>query len=58
MTILLVGGLRGDDKFSPALLLNAYKSLSAARIIYFPLANPSGYLMSTKTTYPNHIDIE
>ena len=43
-SVLIVSGLRGDDYLSPTVLLNLYgKVRGAARVIYFPLANPSGF---------------
>jgi hypothetical protein len=47
LTVLLLSGLRGNDVLGPKVLLVAYGKLKAARIIYFPFANPSGLSMGT-----------
>lgn len=56
-TVLLVSGLEGNDKMGPELLLASYGKLTAARIIYFPLANPSGFVKGTSTTFPQQLNI-
>jgi hypothetical protein len=38
-------------------LLKSYGKVAAARIIFFPMANPSGYMQGTKTTFPNQMDV-
>jgi hypothetical protein len=57
-TVLLVAGLRGDDATSPNILLNAYGQLDAARTIFFPIANPSGFDTGTLPTHPGGINVE
>jgi hypothetical protein len=48
LTVLLLAGLRGDDATSPSVLLKAYGLLKAARMIFLPLANPSGFSKGTR----------
>lgn len=57
-TVLIVGGLRGDDVLGPTTILNLYGKIKAARIIYFPIANPSGFMHKQAETYPNGINVE
>jgi predicted deacylase len=40
----------------PHTLLNAYKSLKGYKIIYFPVANPSGFIKHRRQTVPGEID--
>jgi len=56
-TVLLISGLQGDDSLGPDLLFNSYGKITAARIIFFPLANPSGYMQGTQTTFPKQADV-
>lgn len=35
--------MHGDEYLGPHTLLNAYQHLNAYKIIYFPMANPSGF---------------
>lgn len=57
ITILLLSGLEGNDTIGPEVLLASYGQLTAARIIYFPLANPSGFSMATSATYPRRFSV-
>lgn len=56
LTVLLVGGLRGDDAAGPSILLNAYGRINAARVIFFPYANPSGINKNSTKTVPGDIN--
>lgn len=56
-TILLVAGLKGNDTLGPYLLLNSYGKVQAGRVIYFPLANPSGFAKDAANTQPEDISI-
>lgn len=58
LTVLLLSGLRGSDLLSSSILLNAYGVLNAARIIYFPFANPSGLAKGSDFTFPGKTDVE
>ena len=49
--------MRGSDLLSPSILLNAYDILKAARIIYFPFANPSGLTKGSDFTFPGNTDV-
>lgn len=55
---MLVSGLYGDQYLGPNLLLNSYQHLNVARIIFFPVANPSGFSKGEKLTIPTNIDIK
>lgn len=48
MTILMVSGMHGDEFIGPHTLLYAYPHLRAHKIIYFPMANPSGFIKGTR----------
>ena len=50
--MLLVSGMHGNEYLGPHALLYAYKELDAARIIYFPIANPSGFSTHSRYGYP------
>lgn len=39
-------------------MLNIYGKINAARVVYFPLANPSGFIKNTTKTFPNELDIQ
>lgn len=55
---MIIAGLRGDDSIGPNILLNAYGELDAARIIFFPLPNPSGFNKDSIVTFPAAINVE
>ncbi len=60
-TVLIVGGLKGNDYLGPSVILNLYGDLkggNAAQVIYFPIANPSGFTHNTAETYPQKINVE
>jgi len=44
----MVAGFHGNEYLGPHTLLYAYKHLKAAKIIYFPMANPSGFLKNQR----------
>lgn len=48
--------MHGNEVLGPMTLLYAYKHLSAARIIYFPIANPSGFVKKQRLTFPGGLD--
>lgn len=56
LTVLLVGGLRGDDAAGPSILLNAYGHINAARTIFLPFANPSGINKNSALTVPGGVN--
>jgi predicted deacylase len=57
-TVLIVGGLRGNDFLGPTAILNLYGKVKAGKIIYFPLANPSGFMRQQIEAYPTNVNIE
>lgn len=54
--MLLVGGMHGNEYLGPLTLLNGYKYFEAHHIIYFPVANPSGYDITQRHTNPSRKD--
>lgn len=56
-TVLLVSGMHGDEFIGPLTLLYAYKHLKADRIVYFPVANPSGFAKGMRATSPGGLDV-
>jgi len=56
-TVLIVAGLEGNDYLAVNSMLNIYQKINAARVIYFPLANPSGFIKNMSKTYPKEVDI-
>ena len=48
--------MHGNEFLGPHTLLYAYKHLKAYRILYFPMANPSGFNRHQRTTYPSGVD--
>lgn len=57
-TVLIAAGMVGNDYLAANTMLNLYGHIQAARIIYLPVANPSGFVKNTSNTYPKKIDIE
>jgi len=55
---LVVAGLQGNDYLAANTMLNIYGQIEAARVIYFAVANPSGFIKNTSKTFPNAIDIQ
>jgi predicted deacylase len=49
--------MHGDEFIGPHTLLYAYKHLKADKIIYFPVANPSGFAQGKRETFPGNIDV-
>lgn len=47
MTVLLLSGMNGKDILGPKILYETYGSIGAARVIYLPFVNPSGYIQNT-----------
>jgi predicted deacylase len=45
-TVLLVSGMHGNEYLGPHTLLYGYQHFEAAHIIYFPVANPSGFAVN------------
>ena len=56
-TVLIVAGLKGNDYLAVNSMLNVYGKIDAARVVYFPLANPSGFIKNMSKTYPNEVEI-
>ena len=52
-TVLLVAGMHGNEYLGPHTLLYGYKHFKAARIIIFPVVNPSGFCQSKRNTSTN-----
>lgn len=48
--------MHGNEYIGPHTLLYGYKYFDAPHIIYFPVANPSGYARNQRLTFPNQID--
>jgi predicted deacylase len=49
--------MHGDEVLGPHTLLYAYQHLKAYKIVYFPMANPSGFIKNTRYTFPNKVDL-
>jgi len=56
-TLLLVSGFYGGQYLGPNILLNSFGILNAAKIIYFPIANPSGWIHNSRNIFNSNIDI-
>ena len=54
--MLLVGGMHGNEYLGPHTLLYGYKYFKARHIVYFPVANPSGFQLNQRMTYPTRKD--
>lgn len=54
--MLMVAGMHGNEYIGPHTLLYGYAHLKAYRIIYFPVANPSGFHQGIRQTDPGKID--
>lgn len=48
--------MHGNEILGPHTLLNSYKLLKGYKILYFPIANPSGFLKRRRETVPGKID--
>lgn len=55
-TILFVSGFHGDERLGPHTLAHGYKHFKGNHIIYFPMANPSGFIKNQQKTYPSNIN--
>lgn len=49
-TVLMVAGMHGNEHIGPHALLYGYAHLKAYKIIYFPVANPSGFQKGIRQT--------
>lgn len=50
-TVLFTSGFHGNEKIGPTALLYGYKFLkekTKRRLIFFPVANPSGYNLNQR----------
>ena len=54
---MIVAGLKGNDYLAVNSMLNIYGKINAARVIYLPVANPSGFIKNKSKTYPNEVEI-
>ena len=55
-TVLMVSGMHGNEYLGPHVLLYGYQLFKNAHIIYFPMANPSGFEKNQRQTYPLKVD--
>ncbi len=49
--------MHGDEYLGPHVLLYGYKYFKADHIIYFPMANPSGFNLQKRNTHPSYVDV-
>ena len=56
--MLITAGIHGNEAIGPTALLYGYPHLKPehTRIIYLPIANPSGYTRGQRETYPAGLD--
>ena len=52
----MVGGMHGNEYLGPMAMLYGYQYFKAAHIVYFPVANPSGFSRSSRNTFPSNRD--
>lgn len=48
----------GGDLIGNTALFSLFDKVKSARIIFFPFANPTGFLFAHSNTYPTEVDVE